>query len=426
MKVPQAWAKSGPVSLTAFKIDAGISPEAKLTRPLNVEARGSQIIEQPESKTEVTAEGDVARWWVEMSPESKREYVAEHPNSKYADMHRKETGEEPAPAPKAEEHKPAGPAKEQPAPMAKKPAPQVQKPHGPGHKGHAPAPAPKKPSLPSEHKPADSSHDKVGTPDKESTLKMLANPEYAPASPKRKAIVGFLRKKTSHIVSHLKHDVKEWKTAGIAMKKLATGKPLEHADKHAMGAVAADLAAVTASLMLTGGAAHGIIAFMHHFGAHLAQEALLKAAVKGAAGSAVHHASVRVLTTASDEDQMMQAAIKYMMDALENGDLTEMIQRFEAEAKSEGKGPEAQKEVKQASTLTAGTQVEAKLDMSEATLGKGKCPDCKSPMIIAHIDGENGPPCYACQACRVSLPLPDNHEYFTNGQEKEEGRSLVG
>ena len=107
MKVPQAWSKGGPVSLTAFQLDAsGLVPQpgARIVStigktPTKIEARGDNVIEQP--GTELTAEGDIARWWQEMSDASKAEYVAEHPNSKYADMHRKEKvdvkpGEKPA------------------------------------------------------------------------------------------------------------------------------------------------------------------------------------------------------------------------------------------------------------------------------------------------------------------------------------------
>lgn len=410
MKIPKAWTDAGgPVSLTAFQIKTGYEPKELKAKPLaqKLEARGSRLIESPGSLHKIEAEGDVARWWSEMSEGAKEEYVAEHPNSKYADMHREskkngdlkkpdmgdsgshEGGEHEGPTKKVPQHNP------------------TQKPHGPGHKGHAPAP-----KKPSEHKPASSEHEKVGTPDIESTRKLLSTPEYAPGSTKRKAIGSFLKKKTSHVISHLKHDAHEWKTAGLAMKKLATGKPLEHGDKHAMGAVAADLAAVTASLLLTGGAAHGIIAFVHHFGSHLAQEALIKAAVKGAAGAA-QHASLRILSSETDEDRMMTEAVKYMMDALENGDLQEMMARFEAEAKKEHKDREAKKDLK------ASSEVSAALDMGPTGLGAGKCPDCKSPMIVALI--ANDVPGYACpNSCRISLPLPDNHDYFRNGEKEDQ------
>jgi len=439
MKVPKAWANGkAPTSLTAFQLDAHNlvpKPAARLVSKVEptktkIVARGDTLIEQPGTKIE--ADGDVARWWVEMSPESKKEYVAEHPNSKYADMHRKETGE--SPAPKTDnEVKPAGPAKEQPAPK-----PQPKK-HGPGHKGHAPA---QKPKAPSQQPPASAEHEKVGTPDKASVLKSLHDdPHMQPNSPERKGAVGFLRKKTGHIISHLKKDAKEWKVAGVAMKKLATRQPLDHADKHAMGAVAADIAAVTVSLALTGGAAHGIVAFLQHFGTHMAQEAMLKAAIKGAAGAAAH-ASVKVLSSDPEEDRVMQNVIKEMMDMLEHGDLEELARKFEAEAQKEGKGGEAKKEMREAS-VTATTfndairglrkdfvEVSAKLDMSAEVAGAGNCPECKKPMTIALVsatgaDGDEAPS-YACSACRISIPIPDDHDYFNSNAPEKEGQAQVG
>lgn len=408
MKFPASF--GAPLKLTAFQVNvpgntnAAKPAPAATPQPTKVQARDEKLIEKPQpGRQKIEAEGDVARWWVEMSPESKKEYVAEHPNSKYAEMHKSMTGQEPG--------KPS-PA-EQKAPKPQTPAPTKSK--GPGHPGHKPQQP--KPVKPMDKPPASADHEKVGTPAKPS-IEDLKHPDMKPGGQKRKAAVQFLRKKSGHILSHLKKDAQEWKTAGVALKKLATGKGLEHADKHALGAVAADIAAVTASILVTGGAAHGIAAFMHHFGSHLAQEALLKAAVKGAAGAA-QHASIRVLTTASDEDQIMKDAIKYMMDALENGDLEEMMARFEAEAKKEGKGPEVKQELKKAA-VEASTEVDAKLNMSAEHAGSGNCPDCSKPMTIAMAGSA---PSWGCAACRISLPLPDDHEYFKGNvkQEQDQG-----
>jgi len=409
MKIPKSFGQ--PMALTAFHVKTGGDAEPVVAKPQatpqpvplkmwlaasgmskeEIQARDEKLVESPKpGRQEVRAEGDVARWWVEMSPEAKKEYVAEHPNSKYAEMHKSMTGQEPGKTSPTEKK----------APKPQTPAPTKSK--GPGHPGHAP-----QKTKPSEKPPANSDHENVGTPAKP-TMEDLKHPDMKPGGEKRKAAVGFLRKKTGHIISHLKKDAKEWKTAGVAMKKLATGKSLEHEDKHAMGAVAADIAAVTASLLLTGGAAHGIVAFVQHFGTHLAQEALLKAAVKGAAGAAAHHASIKVLTTASDEEQMMQNAIKEMMDMLENGDLEEMMKKFESEAQKEGKGAEVKKDLKEAK-VQASTEVEAKLNMSAEHAGSGNCPDCSQPMVIA-MAGDA--PSWGCKNCRISLPLPDDHEYF--------------
>jgi hypothetical protein len=366
MKYPKEWSKDQPAILGTFS-----NQFRKLPASLKVEA-----------------DGDTARWWTELSEEGKQEYVTEHPHSKYADMHRK--------------------SKVEPIRQS------IPK-------------ADKTPSKIGDHKSYEVSEENNTSKSKvvpKPSLRDFVQPDFKPGSPKRKAIVGFLRKKSSHIISHVKHDAKEWKTAGLALKKLATGKSLEHGDKQAIGAVAADLAAVTASLMLTGGAGHGILVFMHHFGTHLAQEMLLKAAVKGTVGAHPHehpvdnqpHASM--ITSASHEDEILEEALKLMMDVLENGDLEELIKKFEKEAVEEGKGKEAKKDLR---SSISSTELRAKLDMSAEVAGRGLCPDCKQPMKFAIIAGN---PSWACETDRISLPLPDNHEYFNKQTQNE--KPLVG
>jgi len=408
MKYPQAWNQGRPVELSAFKSDLTPPPKKEEPKP-------KQLVAAP---TKIEADGDVARWWTELSDAGKAEYVAEHPNSKYADMHRKSKVDMGAPAGGHPNDK-KGPGQHS--------APPVLKNHdtGEGKSLSGPSAMPgqghEKPKT--EQEKTDSiphrSHENEETENRKSEptgpkpgLRDFVHPDMKAGSPKRKAAVAFLKKKSGHILSHLKKDAHEWKSAGAALKKLASRQPLTHEDKHAMGAVAADLAAVTASVLMTGGAAHGVVLFMQHFGTHLATEAMLKSAVKGSAGHAVHHASV--LTTASDEDQIMQHALEYMMDVLEIAVLEALMKKFEAEAKKEGKGDEAKKDVREAALMASGSKLTAKLDMSAEVAGKGMCPDCKRPMIVAMIGNV---PSWSCEHDRISLPLPDDHEYFSTGNQ---------
>lgn len=341
MKIPQAWAKDGPTTLKAFR----------------------SLDEKPTTRLVADAAAAPSAWWSELSDASKEAYVQEHPNSKYADFHRKEKADKGTDSHNTSHQSHEGGEHEPSAPKAE---------------------APKKAWNKTDHLPPRPTKDNV---------------DLQQGSPKRKAAVTFLRKKTAAIISHLKHEAHEWKEAGHALKGLATGKGLDSHGKKAIGSVAADLAAVTASILVTGGAAHGIVAFLHHFGSHLAQEMLIKAAIKGAATAA------NVITSSSEEDDIMERALKMMMDTLENGDLQKVMD----DADKEGK------ELAQASV--AAQSVKAKLDMSAEVAGKGLCPECKNPMVTARAGGY---PSWSCRACRVSIPLPNDHE-----QNQQESGPLV-
>lgn len=52
--------------------------------------------------------------------------------------------------------------------------------------------------------------------------------------------------------------------------------------------------------------------------------------------------------------------------------------------------------------ITAGTQVEAKIDMSADVVGKGLCPECKKPMVKAFVGTHQA---WTCVADRVALPV---------------------
>lgn len=268
--------------------------------------------------TAAEAPAALPKWWTSMSPESREEYVAEHPNSKYADLHRAD---------------PTG-----------------------GHED-------------SERDP------KASLPKPKASL-----PELQPSSPIRKKISAFMRKKSTAIVSHLKKEAKEWQAAGSALKGLAHGKALDDHGKKALASVAADIAAVTAAVVLTGGAAHGIAAFLQHFGSHLAQEAMLKAAVKGV----IHSASILTIGAGVEEpmDRIVAAAVKALTDTIESGDLQSLM----------------------------GKKVESRIDMSAEVAGRGLCPECKKPMILALA----GPSTmWVCEADRISIPVPDGYETQT-------------
>lgn len=390
-RIPKSFGQ--PVRITAFKV-------------------GTETAAQIRARRMIKADGNVSKWWTELSPEAQEEYVAEHPNSKYADMKKKADAES--------KSKSSNPDKKPITDDTDYTKPEVEnKPKiapddgGMGsHRSHegeerAPSNEQKKPAA--EHPlNEDFPLPKPGDP----VLKM--------GSPFRAQAAGFLRKKTANIVSHLKGEVKEWKHAGHALAKLTTGKGLDHTDKHAIASVAADIALITTSILVTGGAAHGIAAFFKHFGTHMAQEALMKAAVKGV----ITHASF-IVTSAAVEDLIVENAIKMMMDEFENGDLNALMAKYGPASKAEpGQTevhPDPEAEAKPAPQKTeAATKLGASsLNMGPDGAGAGRCPerDCGKPMQIALVsNGDKPVPSYICTSCRVSLPIPNDHAFYANQQ----------
>jgi hypothetical protein len=79
---------------------------------------------------------------------------------------------------------------------------------------------------------------------------------------------GKLGKQTVH---HVKHEVKEWREAGVAVGKLVRGKKLEPGEKKALKAAATEVALVVAVTALTGGLASGLTGLGKKSALHLAQ-----------------------------------------------------------------------------------------------------------------------------------------------------------
>lgn len=71
------------------------------------------------------------------------------------------------------------------------------------------------------------------------------------------------------------------------------------------------------------------------------------------------------------------------------------------------KMPQAWTALSQPNKTTAGTKVEARINMSAEVAGAGLCPDCQKPMI----EMVAGPvDTLTCMDCRISLPTKDPEE----------------
>ena len=49
-------------------------------------------------------------------------------------------------------------------------------------------------------------------------------------------------------------------------------------------------------------------------------------------------------------------------------------------------------------------EVQAKIDMSAEVAGRGLCPECRQPMVLAYA-GTN--PMHICAQDRIAMPIPD-------------------
>lgn len=55
----------------------------------------------------------------------------------------------------------------------------------------------------------------------------------------------------------------------------------------------------------------------------------------------------------------------------------------------------------------AANQVSARINMSSEVAGKGNCPNCKKPMERVWTGNL---PLWACQACRITLPVANGSQ----------------
>jgi hypothetical protein len=153
---------------------------------------------------------------------------------------------------------------------------------------------------------------KLGTKDKE----FFASGQDQPKSEQRTAAAQIMKRKAKGIVSHLKHQAKEWKHGVSAFKKFAMRKPLTDKDKEAMHGLAVDLSLTLGAVALTGGLAGGLAAALGHISIHAIQDAAIKSV-----GHSIFHASAE-LSAAKDEEFMVRL-IQYLSEYVEEGDIPE-------------------------------------------------------------------------------------------------------
>ncbi len=224
----------------------------------------------------------MASWWDELSPESRKEYIEEHPDSKYA---KEALGESKTPEAK------------------------------PGHT--TPPKANPKPGHPAKTKMSEGvSHAVAALPEHEQHF--YAEGGHHADSPQRRKAAQAIKDKSKGILHHLKQQKEEWKAGFSAIKKLKNKQPLNDHDKDALKACAQDIIITVAGVAITGGLAHGVAAAIAHLGQHFFTDMALKAA-----GHAIIRASAE--EEASPGDKIALSLIDQLADMFQNTEIPDDV-----------------------------------------------------------------------------------------------------
>lgn len=215
----------------------------------------------------LSKETKVAAWWKKLSDKEQEVYVKQHPNSKYAKLHK---------AAKIKERKP-------------------------------------KQSLPKKHIRKLKIHWKKFTKEQK---KMFKDGDHLPNSKERKGFKSFIKRKAKGVVKALKHEVKEWKEAGGAVRKLVNGKKPNDHEKKALKTVALHVGMVVGPMALSGGLSGGLAAVSKGIGLHLLEHTALIRGVQIAA-----FASESADAERSDEE-LLELLVKQMADAMASADIS--------------------------------------------------------------------------------------------------------
>lgn len=144
------------------------------------------------------------------------------------------------------------------------------------------------------------------------------------AHPDRSKAAKFLRAKAKGFVKGLKHEIEHIKEAGVAIKKILTGKhkDLTHHEKKALKKVGISLGLTVATMLATGGVSaftHGFGAAAGHLGLHFAEHGLIETAVSALAfAKAIEEAGEAIGD--KDMDKMLGELVDKFIDWFENGD----------------------------------------------------------------------------------------------------------
>jgi hypothetical protein len=252
-------------------------------------------VKQTDGKTR-TVIADSDAWFKELTKEQQKQYIIDHPNSKYAKNAKSRADKEQEDAKKKQ----------------KKP-----------HKSYIPVKnkfADKISALPEEHK------------------QFFETEQDKPGSEQRKGIANHIRTNKSEILKHIKGQFVEWGDGCGAIGKLAQGKKISDHEKKALKALVIDAAVMAGAIAITGGFAHGAALAMKHVGFDVLKDIVLKATIRGTAkamGTSLGHTGVNFAleTLASDtkhsaaeqkqNEKILSMLVDKIADLVENGAIPE-------------------------------------------------------------------------------------------------------
>lgn len=230
-------------------------------------------------KIEIALAADGSDWWDELDKDQQQEYIKKHPNSKYA----KQVKNKDAEAPKKDE-KSKEKSKDKKGSKAKKVAGKLRK-----------------------------NWDNFSKEQKE----FFERGGHKPGSKERRTFGKFMKDKAKGVAKAVKHEVKEWKEAGAAIKKIATGKEISDHEKKALKSVAIHAAMVVGPMAISGGLSAGMTAAAKGIGMGLLEHTAL-----------IRGAQIAVFASKNDFDDMSESdaltrLIEQMGDAMVDAPITD-------------------------------------------------------------------------------------------------------
>lgn len=228
-------------------------------------------------------------WFYDMPKEKQKEYIEQHPNSKFAKQALKE----------------------------KEKSPKAKKSGGISIKSIF---GDKVKALPEEHR------------------EFFEKEQDKPGSGERKGIAKHVRTNKGEIVKHIKGQFKEWGDGCGAIAKLASGKKISDHEKKALKALVIDAAVIAGAITVTGGFAHGAALAMKHVGFDVLKDVVLKSVIRGTAkamGASMGHtgALVALETVASSNaskaeqqnEKILGMLVDKLADFIENGEIPQDV-----------------------------------------------------------------------------------------------------
>lgn len=157
----------------------------------------------------------------------------------------------------------------------------------------------------------------------------------------RRNTAQLVKDKAKGIVTALKGEGKEWKTAAGALRKLKKGESLDKHDKAALKAIAMHTGIVAGEIALTGGLAHGIAVALPHLASGMLSHSLAINFGKAAAYASIVEAAKDDVEQSDDEllEELVHMFAKGVEDApMKSSHWIEAIKKHNAK-----KGKQVQK-----------------------------------------------------------------------------------